>query len=97
MKPPERASAFESATVDLVPAVMLYRRAVAMAERAEQRAAHFAERESSERRVRMVDAVMETIILSQAAAEGWIYVAYRLPPRHRKAVAGANVGPRRQR
>jgi hypothetical protein len=57
---------------------MLYRRAVAMAEQAEQRAAQFAERSSSERRLRMIDAVMETIILSQAAAEGWIYAAYRL-------------------
>lgn len=57
---------------------MLYRRAVAMAEQAEQRALQFAERSSHERRLRMIDAVMETIILSQAAAEGWIYAAYRL-------------------
>lgn len=68
----------EPVKVDFVPAVMLYRRAAAMAEQAEQRSAQFAERSSSERRLRMIDAVMETIILSQAAAEGWIYAAYRL-------------------
>lgn len=68
----------EPVKVDFVPAVMLYRRAVAMAEQAGQRAAQFAERSSNERRLRMIDAVMETIILSEAAAEGWIYAAYRL-------------------
>lgn len=74
---PEAKGMTESVTVDFVPAVMLYRRAAAMAEQAERRAAQFAERSSSERRLRMIDAVMETIILSQAAAEGWIYTAYR--------------------
>jgi hypothetical protein len=78
VQPPDSTTEFVTVRVDFVPAVMLYRRAVAMAEQAAQRAAQFAERSSNERRLRMIDAVMETIILSQAAAEGWIYVAYRL-------------------
>lgn len=78
VKAPDSPGASEPVKVDFVPAVMLYRRAAAMAEQAEQRAAQFAERSLRERRLRMIDAVMETIILSQAAAEGWIYAAYRL-------------------
>jgi hypothetical protein len=78
VQPPDSSTRFETVKVDFVPAVMLYRRAAAMAEQAEQRATQFAERSSNERRLRMIDAVMETIILSQAAAEGWIYAAYRL-------------------
>jgi hypothetical protein len=63
--------------VEFVPAIRLYRRACAMAEQAENRAAQHKESGVTERRLREMDAVMETIILTQAAAEGWIHHAYR--------------------
>jgi hypothetical protein len=63
--------------IEFVPAVGLYRRAVAMAKQAASRAAEHAATGKVERRMREIDAVMETIILSQAAAEGWIYTCYR--------------------
>jgi hypothetical protein len=68
----------ETVKIDFIPAVMLYRRAVAVATQAGRRAAQHAERGSRERRLREIDAVVETVILAQAAAEGWIYSAYRL-------------------
>src|SRR4051812_4626101 len=65
-------------SVEFVPAVMLYRRACAMAHQARRRAMQSVETGSSERRLREIDATIEAIVLAQAAAEGWIHWAYRL-------------------
>ena len=70
---------------DFVPAVMIYRRACATAQQAQSRADEHASTGRNERRLREVDATVETIVLAQAACEGWIHAAYRLasidPPR----------------
>ena len=74
-----------SPATDFVPAVMIYRRACATAHQAQARAAEHLSTGRNERRLREVDAVVETIVLAQAACEGWIHAAYRLagidPPR----------------
>jgi len=65
-------------SAEFVPAIMLYRRACAMAHQAGRRAAQSVETGSQERRLREIDATVETIVLAQAAAEGWIHWAYRI-------------------
>ena len=56
---------------------IVYRRAVATRRRAQRMAAAHEETNSTERRLREIDAVLETIVLTQAACEAWIYFAYR--------------------
>ena len=68
----------------LIPAVMIYRRSVATAKQARGRANQHAETGGRERRLREIDATIETVVLAQAAMEGWIHAAYRI----------ANVEPR---
>lgn len=63
--------------VDFSPATVLYRRACAMAKQARVRADQFEHSRKNERRLREIDATIETVILTQGAAEGWIYSAYR--------------------
>ena len=63
---------------DFVPAVMIYRRACAMATQARNRATAHESTGGGERRLREIDATVETLILAQAAAEGWIHAAYRV-------------------
>ncbi len=67
-----------SPATDFVPAVMIYRRACATAHQAQARAAEHLSTGRNERRLREVDAAVETIVLAQAACEGWIHAAYRL-------------------
>ena len=55
---------------------IVYRRAVATSRRAQRMAAEHEETNRTERRLREIDAVLETIVLTQAACEGWIYFAY---------------------
>jgi hypothetical protein len=62
---------------DFAPAVMIYRRAVAMAKLARNRATQHPKTDGNER-LREIDATIETVILAQAAAEGWIHAAYRI-------------------
>jgi hypothetical protein len=57
---------------------MLYRRACATAHQARERATEAAQTGRHERRLRELDAVVETVVLAQAAAEGWIHRAYHL-------------------
>lgn len=71
-------SAIELVSPDFFPAAMLYRRACATAHQARQRATEAAQTGRHERRLRELDAVVETIVLAQAAAEGWIHRAYHL-------------------
>lgn len=71
-------SAIEPAPAGFFPAAMLYRRACATAHQARQRAMEAAQTGRHERRLRELDAVVETIVLAQAAAEGWIHRAYHL-------------------
>ena len=61
-----------------MPAVMIYRRACATAHQAQARAAEHLSSGRNERRLREVDAAVETIVLAQAACEGWIHAVYRL-------------------
>jgi hypothetical protein len=56
---------------------IVYRRAVATWHRAQRMAAEYEETNRTERRLREIDAVLETVVLTQAACEGWIYFAYR--------------------
>ncbi|MQA35941.1 hypothetical protein [Modestobacter roseus] len=63
---------------ELFPAAMLYRRACATAYQARKRATEAAETGRFERRLRELDAAVETVVLAQAAAEGWIHRAYHL-------------------
>jgi hypothetical protein len=67
---------------------IVYRRAVATRRRAQRMAAEFEETNSMERRLREIDAVLEIIVLAQAACEGWIYFAYR----HTKVEPGRDRG-----
>lgn len=67
-----------SPATDFVPAIMIYRRACATAHQAHARAAEHLATGRNERRLREVDATVETIVLAQAACEGWIHAAYRL-------------------
>ena len=67
-----------SPATDFVPAIMIYRRACATAHQAQARAAEHLATGRNERRLREVDATVETIVLAQAACEGWIHAAYRL-------------------
>jgi hypothetical protein len=67
-----------SSATDFVPAVMIYRRACATAHQARARADEHQSTGRSERRLREVDAAVETIVLAQAACEGWVHAAYRL-------------------
>ena len=71
-------SAIELASAEFFPAAMLYRRACATAHQARQRATEAAQTGRHERRLRELDAVVETVVLAQAAAEGWIHRAYHL-------------------
>jgi hypothetical protein len=71
-------SAIELASAGFFPAAMLYRRACATAHQARQRATEAARTGRHERRLRELDAVVETVVLAQAAAEGWIHRAYHL-------------------
>jgi hypothetical protein len=105
--PKERIMTVEVTVSGFVPAVMIYRRAVAMAKQARRRANQHAETGNQERRLREIDATIETVILAQAAAEGWIHAAYRLAkiePRDRtswstrwadapEAICGAGTRP----
>jgi hypothetical protein len=59
------------------PAAMLYRRACAQQAQAIRMAQEFVESGQHERRLREMDAVMSTVVLTQAAGESWIYSAYR--------------------
>ena len=59
------------------PAAMLYRRACAQQAQAIRMSQEFAESGQHERRLREMDAVMSTVVLTQAAGESWIYSAYR--------------------
>lgn len=59
------------------PPAMLYRRAHAQAQQAVRMAEDFSETGQHERRLREMDASISTIVLAQAAAESWIYSAYR--------------------
>lgn len=57
---------------------MIYRRACATAHQARARAGEHVASGRNERRFREVDAAVETVVLAQAACEGWIHAAYRL-------------------
>ena len=63
--------------IEYVPSFPLYRRAAAMATQAEKRAAQYAATGNRERLFREVDATIETIVLTQAAAEGYVYAVLR--------------------
>ncbi|WP_138757347.1 hypothetical protein [Modestobacter altitudinis] len=65
-------------SAEFVPAVMLYRRSCATAHQARRRAIQSVGTGGRERRLREIDATVETIVLAQAAAEGWIHWAYHL-------------------
>jgi hypothetical protein len=54
---------------------MIYRRACATAQQAQSRAAEHASTGRNEGRLREVDATIETIVLAQAACEGWTHAA----------------------
>lgn len=56
---------------------MLHRQACADAHQAAHRAAEFAATGNAEHQLRERDAVVDTIIHAQAAAESWIYAIYR--------------------
>jgi hypothetical protein len=71
-------SAIELAPSGFFPAAMLCRRACATAHQARERATEAAQTGHHERRLRELDAVVETVVLAQAAAEGWIHRAYHL-------------------
>ena len=70
--------AIELAAAGFFPAAMLYCRACATAHQARKRAMEAAQTERHERRLRELDAVVEAVVLAQAAAEGWIHRAYHL-------------------
>jgi hypothetical protein len=71
-------SSIELVSAGFFPAAMLYRRACATAHQARERATEAARTGRHERRLRELDAVVETVALTQAAAEGWIHRAYHL-------------------
>jgi hypothetical protein len=77
-------AALHQPAFDVAP--IMFRLAVARCQLARRMAGEHAETGKHERRLREIDAVIETIVLAQAACESWIFFAYRhtdIEPRER--------------